>query len=204
MSAGAVLPFWLDRPPEEALEVAANAARLGYPEIWIGEMLHFDAFALAGAVARMSERPIITVGPLPIDLRDPVALAMGLGSIAVIGGRPARLAVGASSPAVVERWHGRRWSGQSERLEEGVRLIRSVLEGERTDHSGKHFQTKGFRSALGPQTAHITVAALGPRMTAIAARCGDRLVMNLFVSRAGGGRRLCGCYSSCGLGRSRR
>ena len=123
VSAGAVLPFWLDRPPQEALEVAANAARLGYPEIWIGEMLHFDAFALAGAVARMSERPIITVGPLPIDLRDPVALAMGIGSIAVIGGRPARLAVGASSPAVVERWHGRRWSGQAERLEEGVRLI---------------------------------------------------------------------------------
>lgn len=179
MPAGAVLPFWLDRPPQEALEVAANAARLGYPEIWIGEMLHFDAFALAGAVARMSERPIITVGPLPIDLRDPVALAMGIGSIAVIGGRPARLAVGASSPVVVERWHGRPWSGQADRLEEGVRLIRSVLEGDRTDHSGKHFQTKGFRSALGHQTAHITVAALGPRMTAVAGRCGDRLAMNL-------------------------
>ncbi len=177
--AGAVLPFWLDRPPAEALEVAANASRLGYPEIWIGEMLHFDAFALAASVAASTEHSTITVGPLAIDLRDPVALAMGVASIAVLGGRPARLAVGASSPAVVQRWHGRRWTGQVTKIEEAVLLIRSVLAGERTAHHGTHFQSGGFRSALGQQTAHITVAALGPRMTAMAGRCGDRVVLNL-------------------------
>lgn len=179
MPAGAVLPFWLDRPPAEALEVAANASRLGYPEIWIGEMLHFDAFALGGAVATMTEHTTITVGPLAIDLRDPVSMAMGIGSIALLGGRPARLAVGASSPAVVHGWHGRHWSGQTTIVEEGVHLIRSVLAGERTAHHGTHFQSGGFRSALGQQTAHITVAALGPRMTAMAGRCGDRVVLNL-------------------------
>ena len=179
MPAGAVLPFWLDRPPEEALEVAANASRLGYPEIWVGEMLHFDAFALAGAVAASTEHSTITVGPLAIDLRDPVAMAMGIASVSVLGRRPARLAVGASSPAVVQRWHGRPWTGQAAKIEEGVLLIRSVLTGDRTSHAGAYFHSEGFRSALGRRLAHITVAAFGPRMTEMAGRCGDRVVMNL-------------------------
>ncbi len=179
MPAGAVLPFWLDRPPAEALEVANNASRLGYPEIWIGEMLHFDAFALAGAVAATTERPTITVGPLAIDLRDPVALAMGIASIASLGRRPARLAIGASSPAVVGRWHGRPWTGRTSKIEEAVHLIRSVLAGDRTFHEGSHFRSEGFRSALGKQHAHITIAAFGPRMTGMAGRCGDRMVLNL-------------------------
>ena len=80
MPAGVVLPFWLDRPPGEAVEVTANAAQVGYPEIWMGEMLHFDAFALAGAVAASTERATITVGPLAVDLRDPVAMATGVAS----------------------------------------------------------------------------------------------------------------------------
>ena len=179
MPAGAVIPFWLDRPPGEALEVAGNASRLGYREIWIGEMLHFDAFALAGAVASTTRGSIITVGPLSVDLRDPVLLAMGIGSITLVGGRPARLAVGASSPAVVSKWHGRHWSGQTTRVEEAVELIRSVLAGERTSHVGRHFRSEGFRSPLGHQSAHITVAALGAQMIKMAGRCGDRMVMNL-------------------------
>ena len=183
MPAGAVLPFWLDRPPEEALEIAANASRLGYPEIWIGEMLHFDAFALAGAVAASAVQSTITVGPLSMDLRDPVAMAMGIASVAVLGRRPARLAVGASSPAVVQRWHGRPWTGQASKIEEGVLLIRSVLAGDRTSHAGAHFRSEGFRSALGQRAAHITVAAFGPRMTEMAGRSGDRVVLNLVSAK---------------------
>jgi alkanesulfonate monooxygenase SsuD/methylene tetrahydromethanopterin reductase-like flavin-dependent oxidoreductase (luciferase family) len=155
MPAGAVLPFWLDRPPGEALEVAANASRLRYPEIWIGVMLHFDAFALAGAVATTTAESTITVGPLAIDLRDPVSMAMGLGSVALLGGRPARLAVGASSPVVVQRWHGRRWTGQTAPIEEGVHLIRSILAGEKTAYEGAQFPVGrvpfGSRKAINPR-----------------------------------------------------
>jgi probable F420-dependent oxidoreductase len=178
MVAGAVIPFWLDRPPGEALVVGARAGEFGYPELWIGEMLHFDAFALAGAVAASHPGPTLTVGPLALGLRDPVMLAMGAASVSVIGGRPARLAVGASSPAVVRRWHGRSWGGEAELVEPAVELIRSVMAGERTSQAGV-VSSQGFRSPLAPLPAHISVAAAGPRMMAAAARCADRLVLNL-------------------------
>ncbi|MEX2624426.1 MAG: LLM class F420-dependent oxidoreductase [Acidimicrobiia bacterium] len=176
--AGVVIPFWLGRPPQEAMQVALLAEQLHYPELWVGEMLHFDAFALAGAIAAMTTEVTITVGPLSIGLRDPVLLAMGVGSVSVIGRRPARLALGASSPAVVADWHGRLWGGESNRMTDALRLIRSVLSGERTDHEGD-FSSHGFRTALGSQPAHLTVAAAGSRMMGVAAAAADRIVLNL-------------------------
>ncbi len=176
--AGVVIPFWLGRPAEEAMEVALLAERLHYAELWVGEMLHFDAFALAGAIAARTKDLTITIGPLSIGLRDPVLLAMGVGSVSVLGGRPARLALGASSPTVVEAWHGRSWGNEASRMPEAISLIRSVLSGERTDHAGD-FSSQGFRMALGPQPAHLTVAAAGARMMKAAAAAADRIVLNL-------------------------
>ena len=44
------LPFWLDRPDEEALDVALAAREAQFDTLWIGEMATYDAFALATAV----------------------------------------------------------------------------------------------------------------------------------------------------------
>ena len=49
---GVSLGLWQDRDPLEALETARIADELGYPELWIGEMATWDAFALAAAIAR--------------------------------------------------------------------------------------------------------------------------------------------------------
>ena len=38
-----VLPFWLDRPDAEALDVALAVRDAGLDSLWIGEMATFDA-----------------------------------------------------------------------------------------------------------------------------------------------------------------
>src|SRR5260221_4262693 len=116
MQLRVVMPYWLDRPVLEAVAIGETADRLGYGSLWIGEMMTFDAFALAGALARETTRITLTVGPLPVSVRDPAALALGIASVSVLGGRPAHLAVGASTPAVVEPWHGRTWRPTVTRL----------------------------------------------------------------------------------------
>jgi hypothetical protein len=40
-----VAPFWLDRPDDEVIEIAAEAQRNGFGVMWLGEMATFDAFA---------------------------------------------------------------------------------------------------------------------------------------------------------------
>ena len=44
MKLGVVMPYWLDRPLLEAVEIAEHADRLGYGSLWVGEMMTFDAF----------------------------------------------------------------------------------------------------------------------------------------------------------------
>ena len=82
-----VAPFWLDQPAEEVLEIAVQARRNGFGAMWLGEMATFDAFALATALAARTDRIGITVGPLAVGVRDPVALALGIASVAALGGR---------------------------------------------------------------------------------------------------------------------
>jgi probable F420-dependent oxidoreductase len=172
VTLGVSLGLWQDRDPLEALETARLADELGYDELWIGEMATFDAFALGSAIAARTERIPLTIGPLAVAVRDPMALALGTASVAALGGgRPVGLAVGSSSPVLVAGWHGREWSAPAARLRESVEAVRPMLAGERG--SG------GYRLRLAPPGGPLTVAAFGERSIEVAGDLADRMVINL-------------------------
>lgn len=179
MTRAAVLPFWVERPALEALEIAANAEALGLDELWVGEMMTFDAFALGAAIARETERLSLWIGPLAIGLRDPASLALGISSVSTLGGRTAHLALGASTPIVVSQWHGRPWMRTVAHMKETVAALRPILAGERSSFSGAHASTSGFRLVGGAQQSRIAVAAFGEQMIRAAAAIADRVVVNL-------------------------
>ena len=60
------LPFWLNRPDEEALDVALAAREAHFDTLWIGEMATYDAFALATAVGHRAPGVRLKVGPLAL------------------------------------------------------------------------------------------------------------------------------------------
>jgi probable F420-dependent oxidoreductase len=174
-----VLGLWQDRDPLEALETAGIADALGYPMLWIGEMATFDAFALAASIAERTEQIALTVGPLAVGIRDPVALAMGVATVAAIGGRPVHLAIGASSPVIVERWHGRPWQRTATQIRETAEALRPLLAGERAEFDGELVRTHGYRLRLPPPESSLTIAAFGDHAVRAAARAADRMVINL-------------------------
>ena len=171
MSLGVAIPFWLDRPDEEAVEIASAADRAGIDTVWVGEMASFDAFALATAIGLRTERVRLKVGPLAVGVRSPVAIALGVSSVATLTGRAVDVALGASSPAIVSGWHDRPWSGLAGQMQESVLALRALLDGERID--------RGFKLRRPQTEASITVAAFGPRMTRVGARFADEVVLNL-------------------------
>ena len=172
----AVLPYWLGRPASEALGIAREADRLGYAELWVGEMATFDAFALGAAIARETRRIALTLGPLALGVRSPVALALGASSVSELGGRPARLALGASSPAIVTGWHGRPHARLAETASETLAALRPLLRGERN--------ARGFKLRAALPAPELTLAAFGARMLGVAAREADRVVLNLVTPEA--------------------
>ena len=69
-------------------------------------------------------------------MRSPVALALGLASVATLTDSPVDLALGASSPAIVTGWHDRPWDALPTRMGETVLVLRRLFAGERADFAG--------------------------------------------------------------------
>jgi probable F420-dependent oxidoreductase len=173
------LGLWQDRPASEVLRTAQVADQLGYAEIWIGEMATFDAFTLGAVVAGLTSRAELTLGPLAVAVRDPVMIAMGAGSVAELTGRTVNVALGSSSPVVVEQWHGRRLERTALALAESATAVRALLDGQKADVQGKVISTRGYRLRTTAPGTPLTIAAFGPGAVRVAARHADRMVINL-------------------------
>lgn len=167
MRLSVVLGEWLDRPIDADLAVAVEADRLGYGEVWIGEMAKLDAPAMAAAVVARTTQIEPVLGPLAVTVRSPAQIALATATVAATG-RRTHVALGTSSH-VVARWHGRDRHGASARLASATDDVRALLAGERID---------GFRLRQPPDGATVTVAAFGERAVAIAAAA-DRMVLNM-------------------------
>jgi probable F420-dependent oxidoreductase len=174
-----VLPYWLDRPDEEALEIALEVERAGLDALWIGELMTFDSVALATAIGDRTERLRLTLGPLASGVRSPASLAFAVSSISRLTGSRVDLALGASSPVIVSGWHDRPWEHAAPRMRETVEALRPILAGERTWYEGDHVRVHGFRLRRPAPETRICVAAFGPEMTRVAARHADQVVLNL-------------------------
>jgi len=168
-----VLGQWLDRPLQADLEVAVEADRLGFPELWIGEMAKVDAPVMAAAVIAATEQIVPCLGPLAVTVRTAAQIALATASVAALGGRPVNVAIGTSSD-VVARWHGRTRTGASDLLGRALTDLRAIFGGDRID---------GFHLRALPPTPSLTVAAFGPKAVATAAGA-DRMALNMVTAPA--------------------
>ena len=178
------LGLWQDRPAAEVVRTAQVADGLGYGEIWIGEMATFDAFALGAVVGERTSRAALTIGPLAVAVRDPVMIAMGAGSLAELTGRTVNVALGTSSPVVVEQWHGRRQERTALALAESATAVRTLLAGGKADVRGEVISTGGFRLRTRAPGSSLTIAAFGRGAVRVAARQADRMVINLVTPKS--------------------
>ena len=124
-----VLPYWLDRPDEEALDIALEVSRAGLDTLWIGEMATFDAFALATAIGHRVPDLRLKIGPLAVGVRSPVSMALAASSVETLTDSDVGLALGASSPVIVSGWHDREWAHSASRMREAIGCLREILAG---------------------------------------------------------------------------
>jgi probable F420-dependent oxidoreductase len=173
------LPFWLDRPDDEAMEVALAACDAGFDAVWIGEMATYDAFALATAVGLRAPDMTLKIGPLAVGVRSPVTLALGVSTVASLTGSRVDIALGASSPAIVAGWHDRLWEHHVTVMRETIECLRSILTGDRVEYIGRHVTSRGFRLRGARPETRIALGAFGPGMIRVAAQHADEVVLNL-------------------------
>lgn len=186
MKIAVSLGLWQDRPPTEVLRTASAAEAAGFAELWIGEMATYDVFALATAIAGVTERIPLVLGPLAVTVRDPMTIAMGVASVASLTDRSVAVALGTSSTVVVEQWHGRSRARSTRALAESATAVRALLAGEKAQVDGEVVRTIGFRLRTPAHPRPLTIAAFGPASVRVAAAHADRMVLNLVSPRTAG------------------
>lgn len=164
--------------PREILELAAVADGLGYEELWIGEGPTWDAFVLATAVGLATRSASLTVGPVPVSVRDPATISRGAASVASVTGRTVGVALGTASVRVVEKLHGRSRGRAVVDLRQSAEAIRQLIDSPvELRHSGD--PDAKFLERLGAPSGPLTVAAFGDRAIQVAADHADRMLLDL-------------------------
>ncbi len=165
---------------------ALAADRLGFNDLWIGEMATYDAFALGAVIAERTLRIPLTLGPFAVAVRDQVMIAMGVASVAELTGRRVNVAIGSSSPLVTEQWHGRVQRRPALALREMSSALRVLLAGEKLNLEGEVLRSQGYRLRATPPHSQLTIAGFGAQAINVAATMADRMVVNLVTPQLAG------------------
>jgi hypothetical protein len=103
-----------------------------------------------------TEQIALTVGPLPVQVRDPATIARAAASTAALVRCPVGVGLGTSSVRVVERRHGRSWRRAATALAESAQAVRAFLREGQADFDVSPALASEYREKL------VALAKRGP------------------------------------------
>jgi probable F420-dependent oxidoreductase len=175
---GMTIPF-SDRSLARSQELIAELPGLGYTDAWSAEVNGTDGFTPLALAAQWA--PGIRLGSaiVPVSTRGPGLLAMSAATLADLAPERFVLGIGASSPAIVERWNAGTFDKPYARTRDTLRFLKKALAGEKVSEAYETFEIKGFKLERAPKVPpKIVLAALRPRMLRLAAAEADGAITN--------------------------
>ncbi len=166
-------------------ELAEFAEAKGFDRISLPEVTGRDGVTLLGMLAERTDRIGLSNDVFSPYGRSPAILGQTGVTLQELSGGRYRMGLGASSPALTERWHLAEFDRPLRRLRETIDIINQVTSGEQIDYDGDFFAGGGLQ-LRGPSPAEvpIDVAALGPKAVELAGRFADGWVPQLFTPAA--------------------
>jgi coenzyme F420-dependent glucose-6-phosphate dehydrogenase len=174
-------------PPSALVAQAVAAERAGFDAVNVSD--HFQpwwepgesgqAWTLLGAIGQATERVGLGTGvTAPVHRYNPAVVAQFAATVEELCPGRAFLGIG-SGESLNETPCGMDWpstGGQVARMDEALEIIGRLFDGERLDHDGRFYRTRGaYLHTRGEQRPPIYVSAFGPDAAGVAARRGDGL-----------------------------
>src|SRR6266540_3224665 len=159
----------------------ADAAEAGgYSGIWMPDVGGHDALSTLAAFAATTRRVLLGTGVVPVFSRSPVLLAQTAATMDDLSGGRFVLGLGAGAKWPAEHWFGASWGDLFARLEATVAAVRAVAAGKEADVAWEGGDARGFKLGFPPARPHppVVLAALNPRMLALAGRIADGVLLN--------------------------
>lgn len=173
-NSGAQLP--MDAIPELARLAEAH----GFDCAWGGEANNKDPTVMLSAIAAVTTRLKVGSAIYHILGRTPATLALQAVGLDELSGGRFLLGIGSSNPTIA-KWHGQSLDRPLARVQEYIEIVRAAMRGEKLNFEGKFFSAQNFKMAFKPsdRTIPIYLAAFGPKMTHLAGRISDGVLINM-------------------------
>jgi probable F420-dependent oxidoreductase len=178
--------------PLEVEEAAARAERDGYDGFGAAEAKH-DVFPALALAARATETITLQSAIAVAFARNPMSLAVLANDLQLISGGRFQLGLGSQVQAHIERRFAMPWGKPAARMEEFVAAVRAIWasweSGERMAFRGEFYRHTLMTDFFNPGpnafgNPPILLAAVGERMTAVAGRAADGLIVHPLTSPA--------------------
>jgi F420-dependent oxidoreductase-like protein len=172
--------------PQELIDLAREAERLGYASAWAAEAWGTDCVSVLAWLGATTSTIGLGSAIMQIPGRTPGNTAMTAATLDLLSGGRFMLGLGTSGPQVVEGWHGEPWGKPLGKTREYVEIVRAALRREVVEHHGPHYDVPysgGGATGLGkplklmarPLRADLPIylAALGPKAVELAFEIAD-------------------------------
>lgn len=166
---------------DEAVAFTRRAEDLGYGYVTKGETTGRSVPLVLSVLAQHTDEIGIADNVLSPYSRSPATLGQTAVTMQEISDGRFRLRIGASSPALAEKWHGLDFDRPLRRVRESIEIVRQVQTGERLDYDGDFYTPDGLKLTCPTpdEPAPVDVAALGPKSTEMTGRFADGWVPQL-------------------------
>lgn len=170
-------------PADELCDLAPRIEDAGFDAFWKGESNSTDPLiALTGMAARTKT---LKLGSAIYHIfgRSPIAAATQVATLQDLSHGRFILGLGVANKTIAE-WHGGVYDRPLRRIREYTEIVRKAAAGERIEYAGEIYSTgKRFQLCWKPRYPQfpIYIAALGPKMTALAGEIGEGVVVNMAV-----------------------
>jgi probable F420-dependent oxidoreductase len=171
---GVTMPIEDGLSGRELLALGQTAERVGAHTVLCGEVAGPEVMALLGGLAASTERVRLASGIVSTYTRTPTLAAMGFATLASMAPGRVVAGLGASSPIVIERWHGIDFEAPFTRTREFVEAMRACLAGGKAEYEGGQVRVRDFRLAIDPGgPIPVWIGAINRRMIRFAGAVAD-------------------------------
>ncbi|MDQ3903041.1 MAG: LLM class flavin-dependent oxidoreductase [Thermoproteota archaeon] len=149
--------------------------------LWIPESWGREAFASLGAMSQATRSVKLGSAIINIYSRTPATIAMAASTLDMLSQNRTIIGLGASTPAIVEDFHGLQFAKPVARMREYIECIRAMIKGDKVNYDGKYVKARGFKLLYKPQRERIPifVACVNSNMVSLASDLADGVLLYL-------------------------
>ncbi|MCW5889683.1 MAG: TIGR03564 family F420-dependent LLM class oxidoreductase [bacterium] len=155
---------------DDVIAQAQAAERDGFASCWLANIFDLDAILGAALCARATERIEVGTAVVPTYPRHPVAMAQQAISAAAAARGRFTLGIGLSHQMVIDTMLGMSWDKPYTHCREYLAVLRPLLHEGRVDFDGTQYRVHAPLALPGATPPPILLAALAPKMLALAGR----------------------------------